>query len=121
MALKLTPVNLRHAYEFLCHTEPFDKWNMPASDNFIFRVLRDKAHRGWYLHWRPIGQGANVIGISRSCIGFTDNLIRTMAHEMIHVHQHHVGMETRGVQHNAAFLKLAAKVCKAHGFDEKLF
>jgi hypothetical protein len=44
-----------------------------------------------------------------------------MAHEMVHLHQRDVCMETPGAQHNAAFNKLAAKVCRLHGFDPKLF
>jgi hypothetical protein len=43
-----------------------------------------------------------------------------MAHEMIHLHQRVTGMEN-SAQHNAAFRKLAAHVCRLHGFDPKAF
>jgi hypothetical protein len=44
-----------------------------------------------------------------------------MAHEIIHLHQALVGMESPCAEHNAAFNKLAAQVCKTHGFDPKSF
>jgi hypothetical protein len=40
---------------------------------------------------------------------------------MVHLHQRDIGTETPGVVHNYAFHKLAARVCKHHGFDPKLF
>jgi hypothetical protein len=43
-----------------------------------------------------------------------------MAHEMIHLYQHEKGGCTRGV-HNAHFMRLAARVCRVHGFDLESF
>jgi hypothetical protein len=40
------------------------------------------------------------------------------AHEMVHLRQQMLG--DRG-EHTALFHKLAARVCKAHGFDIKKF
>jgi len=47
-----------------------------------------------------------------------------MSHEMIHLHLEATGMESRSGDantHNMAFRKLAARVCKLHGFDPKAF
>jgi len=44
-----------------------------------------------------------------------------MAHEMVHLHEHHAGMCREDVEHSTAFKRLADQVCKVHGFDPKLF
>lgn len=116
MTLALTPETLAGAYDYLCATEPFKGWNLPASEDVAFSVVRSPSLRGWY----KCVSGKHVIAISSRCIGFSDNLIRTMAHEMVHLHQRDSRMETNG-EHNAAFLKLAARICSIHGFDPKLF
>ena len=115
MALTLSPEILRHAYEFLAVTQPFAKWNMPDSEDLVFRVVHDPLVRGWcQMGDKP------TLAISSRCISHTISLIATMAHEMIHLHQGVTNMETKA-QHNAAFNKLAKRVCAIHGWDEKLF
>lgn len=121
MALSLTPDMLRAAYDFLCMTQPFSKWNLPDGEDVKFRVVRDPALRGWYTCRMRSGALYHIIGISSRNIGHTQNLIATMAHEMIHLHEAHAGMCKANVQHSAAFNKLAERVCKIHGFDVKLF
>ena len=116
MTLPLNPEILEQAYEYVRATPPFCKWNLPDGEDVVFRVVWDPTRRGWYNKIK----GRHVIAVSSRCTGHTSSLIETMAHEMIHLHQESAGMEN-GAQHNAAFLKLAAQVCKVHGFDPKLF
>lgn len=116
MTLPLTPDTLRAAYEYLATTPPFNRWNMPDSEDVEFRVASSRRICGWY---RRVG-GKHRITISSGTIGRTASLIETVAHEMIHLHQGDTCMENQA-QHNAAFMKLAAKVCGVHGFDERLF
>jgi hypothetical protein len=118
MALPLTPATLAAAYDYLCTTPPFLRWNMPDSEEVVFRVGTTKRWRGWY---KRDTAGRHVISLSRGCIGHTHGLFQTMAHEMVHLHQGHVKMETAGAEHNAAFHRLAVQVCKAHGWDAKDF
>ncbi len=113
----LTPESLRAAYDFLCATPPFSKWNLPDGEEVIFRVCRAPKVCGWY----GIIKEKHVIAISRRCISHTSNLMATMAHEMIHLHQREAKIETPGAEHNRAFLKLAERVCRIHGWDSKLF
>ncbi len=120
MSLPLTPEVLCGAYKFLALTAPFRAWNLPDPDLILFRVVRDPAIRGHYRAWSR-AKHAHEIAVSARTIGYTANLIATMAHEMIHLHQKVTCMETRGAEHNAAFHKLAARICKIHGFDPKLF
>jgi hypothetical protein len=117
MSLPITTEMLARAYHYLEATQPFRKWNMPDADDVVFRAIKDPAVRGWFQIDRI---GRYTIALSSRCIGHTENLMRTMAHEMIHLHQADVKMET-GAEHNAAFYRLAAQVCKAHGWDVKDF
>lgn len=114
--LPLTPDALRAAYDYLCETPPFRRWNLPDSDDVRFLVVRDPTLRGWYRYQ----EARHVIAISRRCIGHTANLIATMAHEMIHLHEQNARACGRG-EHSAAFKRWAAQVCRAHGFDPLLF
>lgn len=118
MTLPLTPDTLRAAYDYICTTPPFSRWNMPEGEEIVFRVVRDPGLRGWY---NRDGRGRHVIAISSRCIGHTNNLIATVAHEALHLHQRDTRMETPCAQHNAAFNKLAERVCRYHGWDPRLF
>jgi hypothetical protein len=44
-----------------------------------------------------------------------------MAHEMVHLHESQVGTGANGTLHGASFYRVAAQVCRFHGFDPKLF
>lgn len=116
MTLPLSTETLRAAYDYLATTPPFSRWNMPDSEDVRFRVTR---HKDRYGHYIRVG-GKHEIVISASHVGRTEKLIEVMAHEMVHLHQAEACMETPS-QHNMAFRRLAAAVCKAHGFDEKVF
>lgn len=116
----MLPLNheiLASAYDYLRTTPPFRDWNLPESEDVRFVVIRSEDTAGWHA----IRNGRDVIGISSKCIGRTSSLMEVMAHEMLHLHQRKVAMETRGVIHNTAFKKLGAKVSAIHGFDPMLF
>lgn len=117
MSLPLNPEILEQAYEYLRATPPFREWNLPEGEDVTFKVARDRTLQGWY---RMEGD-THVIAVSSHLIGRTHSLIELMAHEMVHLHQRSANMETRDAQHNAAFLKLAERVARIHGFDPKLF
>jgi hypothetical protein len=65
-----------------------------------------------------IENGIPVIRVSEAKNGYTATLLATMAHEMCHLRQEFTG--DRG-HHTAAFRRMAARVCRAHGFDLKTF
>jgi hypothetical protein len=108
---------LEAAYELARTTPPFKSWNLPDGEDISFRVTRDPFRRG---HYRRDKRGRHEIAVSALSIGYTHNLIETMAHEMIHLHLDLVGLAGTA-EHNAPFKKFAARVCKFHGFDPKLF
>lgn len=120
MTLPLSPEMLACAYDYLRSTPPFDKWNLPDSEDVAFSVVHSPRQFGWY-QWDG---KRHTISASAKAIGHTSTLMRLMAHEIIHLHLEANGMENRkgdcGI-HNAAFRKFAAQVCKFHGFDPKAF
>lgn len=111
----LTPDSLRAAYNYLNETPPFNRWNLPDGDEVEFRVVRDQRRFGW--HW--FDGNRHYIAVSRSCVQFTDTLIRTMAHELVHMREQQMGVS--GPAHGQAFRRWAAQVCKHHGFDPGAF
>jgi hypothetical protein len=117
MSLVFTRDTLRAAYNFLCETPPFDRWNLPDGEEVEFVVIKSKTDAGWH----KIENGKDYIACSSETIGRTHSLIELMAHEMVHLHQRRIGTETPGTVHNRAFKLLAAQVCRNHGYDPKLF
>lgn len=115
--MSLHPDHLAATYDLLSIMPPFDKWNLPPSDDVMFIVNRSKENRGDY-HWN--GE-RHVIRISSRYNKRTQALIETMAHEMVHLFEEEAGFARPNVQHSKAFMKLAKRVCKAHGFDEAVF
>jgi hypothetical protein len=120
MTLPLTVEMLAAAYGFLKETPPFNKLNLPETEEVGFKVARTRYKQGWY-QWD--GNKHTITG-SVGRVAYTTTLMTLMAHEMIHLYLEDNDMESkRGSNdtHNAAFRILAAKVCKIHGFDPKSF
>lgn len=120
MPLTLNPEMLDAAYSFLRLTPPFDRWGLPLPGMVKFEVIRSGDYLGWFISPNDEHDFWPRIQISDRCVGHTDTLLRTMAHEMIHAHQWYTKKDTRSL-HNADFRKRAARVCAAHGWDPKLF
>lgn len=119
MTFPLTPEVLAAAYDFVVATEPFCRWNLPDSDDVKFRVIGSRKVFATY-HW----EGRHVISVSSRAVGHAATLVEKMCHEVIHLHLEATGMESRSNDpnvHNAAFRKLAAVVCRTHGYDPKGF
>lgn len=112
MTLPLNVEMLAHAYDYLCCTPPFSKWNLPPSEEVKFGVIKSKDRQAHYY----VTDGIHHIDLSSRYIGQHATIIATMAHELVHLHMHQACMTTRN-EHNAAFHKLADRVCKIHGFD----
>lgn len=114
MSLRLTPDMLAGAYEFLRTTEPFRAWKLPHADELGFAVVRDP---NMYADF-GMERGVPVIRVSEVKNGHVVTLLATMAHEMCHLRQERLGDSGH---HNANFKRMAARVCRAHGFDLKTF
>ena len=116
MALKLTAEMLAFAYDYLACQPPYDKFNMPPSEDVRFLVIR-QADR--YAHYQMV-DGVHTIAVSAKFVGRHETLLSTMAHEMIHLHCVAAGIRMRN-PHGKAFQKLADEVCKIHEFDRRIF
>ena len=118
--LHLTPEALENAYEYMRATLPFRRMNLPHADEILFRVMGARDRYGHFKGRIRDNSDLNEIALSQTKVHSTDVLMQTMAHEMIHLHQHEKGSCTRGV-HNAQFQRIAARVCRIHGFDPETF
>lgn len=108
---------LESAYELLRTTPPFRNWRLPEPDDVSFRVIATEADRGAFR----IVRGIPTIYISRGTIGRLSSLLKTMAHEMVHLHEETAHSAREDVVHSKTWVTLAARVCHHHEFDEKLF
>lgn len=119
MTLPLTPETLAAAYDYLKSTPPFNKWNLPESEDVKFRVGKQRREFASY-RWNG---NVHEITMSSHGIGQTATLFPTLAHEMVHMDLEEMSMDSRGTRatHNGAFRIRAAQVCKIHGWDLKAF
>ena len=114
MSLPLTPAILRAAYTFLRCTPPFRSWRLPPGDAVKFHVTRHRDREGDH----GVENGVHILRVSGRVIGHTNSLLIVMAHEMIHMHQE--AQKVRAA-HNPEFVRMAHRVCRYHGWDEKIF
>lgn len=112
--IPLSPELLAHAYDYLCCCPPFDKLNMPPSDDIIFRVTKSNKHFAQYF----IREGKHYIDVSQKYVGSHSMLLATLAHEAIHLHLEEIDACD---QHGPNWRKLADEVCKIHSFDRLTF
>jgi len=109
----ITVDTLAAAYDLLRVTSPFRGLRLPPSHDIIFQLTKDKALAG-YCNLTD----ATMISISSHFHSHLQPLLVTMAHEMIHLHEFR---KYGKAGHGEPFQKLAARVCRAHGFDPKVF
>ena len=121
MSLPLSKEMLAAAYDFLCTTPPFSRWNLPDSEDVTFKVVKN--HKIFGCYYLNLDKG-HTIEASCSSVAHTETLMKLMAHEMIHLHLEKMGWESKSTNanvHNKAFRRFASQVCKYHGFDQKAF
>jgi hypothetical protein len=117
VSLPLNPKRLAAVYEALRVFPPFNRWSLPPASQVKFRLLRTKK---WDADWWIEG-GTHHIRLSEGRAGHLNTIFCAMAHEMIHVKQRVARTETRGVEHNAEFHRLAERICRRYGWDFKQF
>jgi hypothetical protein len=115
MSLALTPEMLAHAYEYLCCSEPFIKFNMPPADDCKFLVIKTSDR---FAHYQLVGD-VHHIAVSTKFVDRHITLLSTMSHEMVHLHIRRSGIRQRHA-HGRAFSKLADLVCSHHPEFDRL-
>lgn len=121
--MHLTPGILEAAYEYLRATPPFKKWKLPEAAGVEFHVIATEPD-GEMIDEAYCFPRRVPPMIQASCTAHNDfgHLLATMAHEMVHLKQYAGAIKSRmPVEHGPKFKKLAAQVCKAHGFDPNTF
>ena len=113
--MKLTPAILKNIYSMLYCCEPFSKWKLPLPEQVRFIVDADPDTMGTYLYddgekWE------HIITISSARCGFLETVIKTMAHECIHM-SFHRRKNRKWAQHGKEFRERCHKVGKELGFD----
>lgn len=114
--MNVTPDILRAGYAYLAETPPFTDWHLPDAEDVRFEVIGAGRAYGWCHYPEPGKQ--YLIQISGKYHTHTATLLKTLAHEMIHVHMFETKM---GHGHGKVFKALSAEVCAAHGFDPGQF
>ena len=109
----LTPKRLRAVYGMLLAFPPFSRWKMPEPEEVDFVVLRGKELCGEWTLDDPTHQ----IRISKPRHAHFINVVMTMAHEMVHLHQYEARTYNDDDPHNEAFHTAAAQICEIFGFD----
>lgn len=117
MPLPLNEEMLAAAYEYLSASKPFDKWNLPHSEEVKFRVFKRKDRYADYRY----RNGRHHINISSVLVGSHMTLLATMAHEILHLHLNATGCIDMRAPHGVGFNKLADQVCRVHAFDRLIF
>lgn len=112
--IHLTPNMLEAAYELLRTTPPFRGWKLPDGETISFHVTNSNHTHG--QHIATPGVNDHIIKISAKRHKTMISLLLTMAHEMVHVREHGLGIRA-DVMHGKAFKRLADQVCKHHKFD----
>jgi hypothetical protein len=112
--LPLSSELLAHAWDYLMCLPPFDRLNMPPSDDIKFKVIKS---RKIFARYYAVG-GAHHIDVSNKLVGSHAVLLPTLAHESIHLHLAEIGACDL---HGPAFQGMADKVCNIHGFDRLTF
>jgi ABC-type oligopeptide transport system ATPase subunit len=110
--MKLTAGKLQAIYVMLTNLRPFDAWAMPPTDEIIFQVTSELDAMGTYVF--DDLQEKHVLTISKAKNAHLDTVIRTMAHEMIHMKR---GKTKGWNKHDRVFRNHARRIALELGFD----
>lgn len=110
--MKLTPKGLASIYLMLRTFKPFCGWHLPEISSIEFKVTNELDAMGTYLFCDITEK--HEISISRAKNGHLTTVIRTLAHEMIHLKRANT---SKWDKHDDVFRKLAAQISNELGFD----
>ena len=113
--MKLTTQILKNIYSTLYCCEPFMKWSLPLPEQIKFVVETDPETMGSYLY-DDGEKHEHISTISDARCGHLDTVIRTMAHEMIHMSRSGT-VSDAWTKHDATFRRRAHSIATELGFD----
>ena len=100
------------AYQMLRGMEPFCGWKLPAT--IQTKVVNDISMYGCF-------EDPDIITISTARVWDVNQLVATVGHEMIHLHQSKLKILSEDSPHDAFFMNCAKQVCVNLGFDKENF
>jgi len=110
--MKLTASKLQAIYVMLTNLRPFDAWKLPHTNEILFQVTNELDAMGTYVF--DDLQEKHVLTISKAKNAHLETVIRTMAHEMIHMKR---GKTKRWDKHDQVFRNHARRIALELGFD----
>jgi hypothetical protein len=108
----VTPQTVQAIYEMLIQVPPFNRWDLPPSKDVNFEVNNDPSCYGEY---EP---DPHTIRISSARLSFIDHIIRTTAHELIHMRLY-IKNSKSWDKHDKVFKTLSHRVATQLGYDPK--
>ena len=101
------------AYQMLRQMEPFSSWKLPS--RVETKVVSDASMYGCFE------DSPNTITISTAKVWDVNQLVATVAHEMIHYYQSKLKILDADNAHDQFFMNCAREVCVSLGFDKENF
>ena len=125
--LFITPEMCRAGYEYFRTTLPYRRWRLHAATRVAF-VLPTSAELYGSVFY-PAGVGSRIkprMEVSDHRNWCTDVLMRTLAHEMLHLRQFQLDGwrivdNDKEYGHGPDFQAMAKLVCRRHGFNLETF
>lgn len=108
----VTDISVIACYDMLRTVYPFCDWDLP--DEVEVTVLDDITAYGEFVE-------PNEINISKALVWDINDLMRTVAHEMIHLKQHRLGKFDENDPHDKLFWRMAREVCLSVGWKQEGF
>lgn len=109
----VTKKSILLAYQMLRGMEPFCEWRLPATVQT--KVANDATMYGCFE------EDPHTITISTSRVWDVSQLVATVAHEMIHLHQSKLKILSEETPHDQFFMACAKQVCVGLGFNKENF
>jgi hypothetical protein len=108
--IPITPETVKATYLYLLNFPPFSRWQMIKPERLTFLVVDYSSE---YARYAP---DRMEIRVSNVTVSKQQTLLKKMAHEMIHVHEHAVDRWSK--KHDSAFfIKCRDQVCRHFDFD----
>jgi hypothetical protein len=112
MSKLFTDKTVKAVYDMLRKLPPFDKWNLPVPSKIIFEVNEDPDILGEF-DVEPL-----VIKLSTAHQETFENLLKTTAHEMVHLKLYIEGKSNYD-KHDKTFRKYMTQINALFGYDKK--
>jgi hypothetical protein len=114
--MKVNTHLIRQCYAHLRELPPFDRWCLPGPDTVEFGILIGRDHAVYER------SGVHRIAVNDLTHTTHEQVMQTVAHEMVHLRQELLGrLPLKKDPHNAEFRRMARAICKEFGWNVQTF